>query len=73
MKKIHLQGIGEKSAVPASELKPGDIILWNYGYKSRVLEIVKETKKSVVLKTQSCDSLAVCERRFLKSRLVAKK
>ena len=36
---IHLQGIGEHEAVPARELKPGMIVVWNYGSKSEVVSI----------------------------------
>lgn len=40
---IHLQGIGDCPAVPASEIKIGDFLMWNYGGILEVRELVKET------------------------------
>jgi len=47
MRTIHLQGIGEVKANPASDIKVGDILIWNYGG----LEKVKEIRKSKTGKT----------------------
>ena len=39
-KTIHLQGIyGQHPAVKASELKPGDITVWNGGYTEKVIAL----------------------------------
>lgn len=36
---IHLQGIGRVPAKLAGNVVVGDILVWNYGYTSRVLSI----------------------------------
>ena len=41
LKTIHLQGIGRVDAKPATEIKIGDILIWNYGYKSTVKSVEK--------------------------------
>ena len=38
-KKIHLQGLPDRNAVEASNLKVGDEMIWNFGYKEKVLDI----------------------------------
>lgn len=69
MKKIHLQGIGKQTAIEAGEIKPGMVLVWNYGIKSLVVEIAKETAKSLVIRTRSNNG-KIYDRRLLKSRLV---
>lgn len=49
--KLHLQGIGKVAARPASSIRPGDILLFNYGYPSKVLTADQEGKW-VVFKLQ---------------------
>lgn len=39
MGKIYLIGWGEVNAQPAGNIKVGDTLMWNYGYKSKVLSI----------------------------------
>ena len=42
MKEIKLQGIYEKKqGKEVKDLKKGDIITWNYGYQSEVVEMIK--------------------------------
>ncbi len=36
---IRLQAIGWQRAVPAAELKPGDVLLWNFGSRTMVHRI----------------------------------
>lgn len=36
---VKLQGIGAFRAIPAGQLKPGDITLWNRGYRRTVHSI----------------------------------
>lgn len=43
MKTIKLQGIGEHYAKRASEFKTGDTIVWNYGIKSFVTNVTKQS------------------------------
>lgn len=70
MRSIHLQGIyGEVPAIPSRELKKGNIIIWNFGYKSKVLDIVKETKTQIIVLLE-CEGRKN-ERRLGKNRLVA--
>lgn len=69
MQTINLQGIGQMMAVPAANIKPGDVLMWNYGYTSTVLAILSETSKSMVIKTR-CEG-GIFTRRLMKTRLVA--
>lgn len=37
---VKLQGIsGNRAGIPTKNLKIGDVIVWNFGYKSEVVEI----------------------------------
>lgn len=72
MKKVQLQGLGWYDGVEVSTIKKGDVLVWNGGFKSRVVEIVKETKSQVVFLMQSLDSDYIGERRMGKTRLVVK-
>lgn len=71
MQTIHLQGIGEKEAVAAQELKVGDTLMWNFGYTSTIIEILKETAKSITIKTKNKDNY-IGTRRLFKTTLVAR-
>lgn len=71
MQTIHLQGIGEKEAIAAQELKVGDILMWNFGYTSTIIEILKETTKSITIKTKNKDNY-IGTRRLFKTTLVAR-
>lgn len=37
----HLQGIGDVKGKPLSQLVPGDVIMWNYGYKCDVVRVTQ--------------------------------
>lgn len=58
MNTIRLQGIADPQPARAvRDLKPGDIILWNYGYRSKVLTIYPtKTGKSYTVTTLPLDS-----------------
>lgn len=71
MQTIHLQGIGEKEAIAAQELKVGDTLMWNFGYTSTIIEILKETAKSITIKTKNKDNY-IGTRRLFKTTLVAR-
>lgn len=73
MKKIHLQGMyGMQNAIEVKNLKVGDIVIWNFGFKSRVIEIVKETKSQRIVKLEPVDyNGKIHDRRMGKERLVA--
>jgi hypothetical protein len=70
MTTIQLQQIGLQKGIKAGDLKIGDVTLWNFGFTSTVLDIVKETAKTVVLKCVSDDTGYIYERRFNKTRIV---
>lgn len=69
MGKIYLIGWGEVNAQPAGNIKVGDTLMWNYGYKSKVLSIDKTTAKSITISTKS-DTGKVCQRTMRKSTLI---
>lgn len=50
---IHLQSIGKVPAIPVSELKAGDTVMWNFGSTSEVLAITPVSPKFVELTTRS--------------------
>lgn len=50
MNKLHLQGIGKVDAVPAKELKVGQVTVWNFGYTSKIMNIeLSKTGKTLIL------------------------
>ena len=69
MQTIHLQSIGKVPATESINLKVGDITIWNFGYTSEIVEVIKETAKTRVLKIKS-ESGEFFERRFKNDRLV---
>ncbi len=71
MPQIRLIGVGCKVAKPAGEIKVGDVLIWNYGITSTVLEVVKETRTQIVVMTKNNESGARMLRRMAKKRLVA--
>ena len=65
---IQLQSIGTVPAQQASNIKVGTILMWNFGTKETVLEIVNETAKTLSVKIQSVNYVGV--RKLNKNRLV---
>lgn len=50
MKTIQLQSIGRKNAIPAKELKVGDVMIWNFGGREKVTKIIpSKTGKSLTI------------------------
>lgn len=50
MKQIQLQSIGRKNAIPAKELKVGDVLIWNFGGREKVVSITpSKTGKSLTV------------------------
>lgn len=73
MATVKLQGIyGKQKAIPAAELKPGMITVWNFGYTEAV-KSVEPTKsgKSVKCVIISDDSGKEYTRTMRNDRLVA--
>jgi hypothetical protein len=69
--RIKLQGIAEQEAIKAKDLKIGDITIWNYGFKEKVVEkSFSKTGKTVILKVKSEDG-CVFTRNLRAERLVA--
>lgn len=50
---IHLQGIGRYPAIPAKDLKVGDIIVYNYGSTSVVRSRRKISDKTIEVVVES--------------------
>lgn len=48
MSYIQLQGIGKRPAIPAGNLKPGAVVIWNYGYKSTVVSVSPSKSGKIV-------------------------
>ena len=65
---IQLQKIGKVPAQPASNIKVGTILMWNFGTTETVLEIVNETAQTLSVKIQINDYIGV--RKLKKTRLV---
>ena len=72
MKTIHLQGIGEKPAIPAKELEIGDVTIWNYGFTETIIGILKQTTNSIVFQIKSNNTDYIGQRMIYKNTLVAK-
>lgn len=69
--KIHLIGVGEHEAIPARDVKAGDIMICNYGM-TQVVEAVEfsESGKSVFFRIR-CGEKVYSRCRFKADRLVA--
>lgn len=70
---IQLQGVyGQKAAKPVKDLKPGDVITWNYGYTSTVIDLIpSKTGKTITAILQSGESGNILPRKMGAERLVA--
>lgn len=69
---VKLQGIhGEKKGTPTKDLKIGDVIIWNFGYKSEVVEIIQsKTGKTITFMLRSLESGNINPRKMGADRLV---
>jgi len=65
---VRLIDEGWHKGTPAKEIKPGDILLWNYGYESRVIS-VRDVSPQFIEITEECRG-NLFKRRLKKSRLV---
>ena len=68
---IKLQGIsGRQAGTKAEDLKIGDVIIWNFGYKSEVVEITpSKTGKTITFMLKSFESGNVSARKMGAERL----
>lgn len=69
---IWLQSFGWAPAKPAKEFAVGELMLWNFGITSEVLEI-KDTSKQFLTFTVKCRDGKNYTQRMKKDRLVAVK
>lgn len=69
---VKLQGIyGTKQGTPTKNLKVGDVLIWNYGYKSEVVEILpSKTGKTITFMLKSLESGNISPRKMGADRLV---
>lgn len=65
---LSLQGVGHVIGEPATNIKIGNMLMWNFHAKESVLDIVSETKAFMKIKVQSGDYIGI--RTIKKSRLV---
>jgi hypothetical protein len=73
---VHLQGVGDLPGIPASDLKPGDVLMWNYGYKSKVVEVLRASACFMLITLEWTSKITGeaerADRRLKKDRLVAR-
>ncbi|MEE1247710.1 MAG: hypothetical protein UHU19_00505 [Lachnospiraceae bacterium] len=69
---VKLQGIyGQQKGTSTKNLKVGDIIIWNYGYKSEVVEIIpSKTGKTITFMLKSLENGKINSRKMGADRLV---
>ncbi len=69
---LKLQGIsGQQKGTATKDLKVGDVIIWNYGYKSEVVEIIpSKTGKTITFMLRSFESGNINARKMGADRLV---
>ena len=70
---VQLQGVGRVAAKPAGELHAGDVIMWNYGYTSSVVEITPRGKTQINVEMWNRSTATRSSRVMSKTRLVAVK
>lgn len=72
MKTVHLQSVGKKPAKTVGELKIGDVIMWNFGATSTVVELIPtKSGKSIKCILQSNQDGIIRDRMMRVDRLVA--
>lgn len=72
MNTVKLQGIyGQQPGTPVKNLKIGDILIWNFGYKSEVIELIpSKTGKTITAMLKSFESGEISPRKMGAQRLV---
>lgn len=72
MKKIKLQGIYRmQEAKEVKDLKIGEVITWNHGYQSKVVNMTpSKTGKTITLSLESLDDNIVRTRKMKATTLV---
>jgi hypothetical protein len=64
------QGVGNVPAIPAGELKPGHVIVYNTGAVSKVLTVREKTKATVSVSVLNHDGKIYEDNLYRKTRLV---
>ncbi len=67
---LHLQGVGLHIAKLATEIKIGDVLVWNYGHTSEVVA-VRDASPQYIAIDEKCESGKILTRRIKKSRTIA--
>lgn len=69
---IKLQGIaGQQTGTAVKDLKVGDVLVWNYGYKSEIVELVpSKTGKTITAMLRSLEDGQIRPRKMGAERLV---
>lgn len=70
-RQIRLQGIGWGPGTPAMEIRPGDRLMWNFGYISEVIAVKPAGTQSLIFTLRS-SSGNIGTRRMKRDRLVAR-
>ena len=72
MNKVQLQGIGKREGQKVGELKIGDVIMWNFGATSTVVDLIPtKSGKSIKCMLKSNQDGIVRDRLMRVDRLVA--
>lgn len=69
---VKLQGIyGQQKGTAIKNIKVWDVIVWNYGYKSEVMELIpSKTGKTITAILKSLESGNISPRKMSAERLV---
>lgn len=69
---VKLQGIsGHQQGTKTKDLKIGDVIIWNFGYKSEIVDITpSKTGKTITFMLKSFENGNIAPRRMGAERLV---
>lgn len=72
MPTVQIQSIGKRPGKAVKDLKRGDVIMWNFGYTSTVLELIpSKTGKTITAVLHENASGKVVNRKMGANRLVA--
>ena len=69
---VQLQGLGWFEGVPAKDLKIGDVLIWNYGHKSKVLSMMPSKTGKTITFEELYEDGKTYPRRMNASRLVVR-
>ncbi len=69
---VKLQGIyGQQKGTPTKEIKIGDVIVWNFGFKSEVMEAIpSKTGKTITFMLKNLEDGKISSRKMGADRLV---